>query len=127
MKQMLIAVLLVGACFAPLRAGAVTEDDFKIRTTQALINLCTVSPDDPAYSAALHFCHGYLIGALNYYLAETAGDPSERNVCLPNPPPTRNEGVKMFIDWAKSHPEYMNEFPTETEFRFLFETWPCKK
>jgi len=127
MKRMLIAVLLIGICSAPLRAGAVTEENFKVRTTQDLINLCTVSPDDPAYCAALHFCHGYLIGALHYNMAETAGDTSERMVCLPNPAPTRNEGVKMFIEWAKSHPEYMNEFPTDTEFRFLIETWPCKK
>jgi hypothetical protein len=127
MKRMLIVVLLIGACFAPLRAGAVTEEDFTIRTTQALMDLCTVSPDDPAYTAAIHFCHGYLIGALHYHMAETAGDESKRLVCFPNPAPTRNEGVKMFIDWAQSHPEYMNEFPVETEFRFLVETWPCKK
>ena len=32
----------------------------------------------------------------------------------------------MFIDWAKAHPQYMDESPVETEFRFLMETWPCK-
>jgi hypothetical protein len=31
----------------------------------------------------------------------------------------------MFIEWAKAHPEYLNEPPVETEFRFLIETWPC--
>lgn len=127
MKRMLIVMLLIGACFAPLRAEALTEEDFTIRTTEALMNLCTASPDDPAYTAAINFCHGYLIGSLHFHMAETAGDESKRLVCFPNPSPTRNEGVKMFIDWAKSHPEYMKDFPVETEFRFLVETWPCTK
>jgi hypothetical protein len=127
MKRMLIVVVLIGVCSAPLRAGAVTEEDFKARTTQAIVDLCTVSPDDPAYSAALHFCHGYLLGAFHYHMAESAGDESKRMVCFPNPGPSRNEAVKMFLNWAQSHQEYMNEFPVETEFRFLVETWPCKK
>ena len=33
----------------------------------------------------------------------------------------------MFVEWAKAHPQYMNELPVETEFRFLMEKWPCKK
>lgn len=127
MKRILIVVLLIGFCFAPLRAGAVTEEDFKARTTQAIVDLCTASPEDPVQNAAVHFCHGYLLGAFHYYMAETAGDESSRMVCFPNPGPTRNEAVKMFIDWAQAHPEYMQELPVETEFRFLVETWPCKR
>src|SRR5262249_6862902 len=30
-----------------------------------LLNLCTVSTEDARYKEALHFCHGYLVGAFH--------------------------------------------------------------
>jgi hypothetical protein len=32
----------------------------------------------------------------------------------------------MFIEWVKAHPQYMNEKPVDTEFRFLMEKCICK-
>jgi hypothetical protein len=120
--------MIVFASLAGLAApafGAVTDDDFMVRTTANLVNLCAVRPDDPRAKEAIQMCHGYLIGAFHYETAELA--PNERLVCLPQQAPTRNEGVAMFVDWAKAHPQYMNELPVETQFRFLTATWPCKK
>jgi hypothetical protein len=94
---------------------------------QHLLNLCTVSPNDPRYREALHFCHGYLVGAYHYHVAETAGEGGKRLVCFPTPPPSRNEAFRMFIAWMQAHPQYMNEPPVETEFRFLTEQWPCQQ
>jgi hypothetical protein len=54
-------------------AGAVTENDFLADTTQQLFNLCTVSPDNPLYNQALGFCRGYLVGAWDYYEAQSSG------------------------------------------------------
>ncbi len=107
-------------------AGAVSEKDFSVETTENLINLCAAAPDDPLYQWAISFCHGYLVGAYAYYQAESAGPNGIKLVCLPDPPPSRNEGIKMFIEWAKAHPQYMKEKPVETNFRFLMEKWPCK-
>lgn len=122
-----LAVLL-GAfmTIAPLPASAVTEDDFLVRTTGNLINLCTVEEQDELKEEAIHFCHGYLVGAYHYLKASTAGPGAEQVVCLPEPPPSREAAISMFIEWAKAHPQYMNELPVETELRFLTETWPCK-
>jgi hypothetical protein len=47
-------------------------------------------------------------------------------VCLSDPPPSRDEAIQMFIEWAKERPQYMKESPVETEFRFLMETYPCR-
>jgi len=110
----------------PALAGAVSENDFEAKTTQNLINLCTAAPDDPLYPQAINFCHGYLVGAFHYYQASSSGPKAIKLVCMPDPQPTRNDAIKMFIDWAKAHPQYLNEKPVETEFRFLMETWPCK-
>ncbi|MGR8940347.1 MAG: Rap1a/Tai family immunity protein [Gammaproteobacteria bacterium] len=108
-----------------LTQAVVSKDDFLARTTQNLINLCTASPDDPNYREAIHFCHGYLIGALHFHLAETENKPNQRLVCFPEPKPSRNQGIEMFVQWTKQHPEYMKEPPVETEFRFLNHQWPC--
>jgi hypothetical protein len=108
------------------QAGAVSEKDFVAQTTENLINLCTATPDDPLYKQAINFCEGYLVGAYNYYDAESSGPKGTRLVCSPDPPPTRDEAVKMFVEWASAHPQYLKEKPVETEFRFLMEKWPCK-
>ena len=56
-----MAVLLTLPALA--LAGAVSEKDFSVETTENLINLCAVAPDDPLYKWAISFCHGYLVGA----------------------------------------------------------------
>jgi hypothetical protein len=120
-------MLLAAALMAPGIVGAVTEEDFLVKTTQDLVDLCTASPDDPLGDESVHFCHGYLVGAYHYYLAENSGPEGKRLVCFPDPPPSRSETIAMFIEWAKAHPQYMGEAPVETEFRFLMDKWPCKR
>ena len=127
MKGKLVILLMAATLLLPSLARAVTEEDFKVKTTQNLINLCTVPADDPLRDKAIHFCHGYLVGAYDYHLAENSGPDGKLLVCPPDPAPTRNAAIDMFIEWAKAHPQYMSEKPVETEFRFLTEKWPCKK
>lgn len=126
MKYGLIGFLVMVIVILPRVLGAVTAEDFQVRTTQGLIDLCSVSANDPLAKESIHFCHGYLVGALHYYFALCSGPEGERLVCLPNPPPDRNTTIATFVEWAKAHPQYMNEAPVETEFRFLVEKWPCK-
>lgn len=126
MKRKSVMVILALFLMLPAYAGAaVTEEDFVAGTTQNLMNLCTASVDDPLYHQAVNFCHGYLVGAFQYYAAAAAGPDGVKLVCFPEPPPTRNQAIGMFIEWVKAHPQYMQEKPVETEFRFLVETWPC--
>src|SRR5215510_3849436 len=115
MQRQVIWLFLVASKFIPVLVGAVTETDFAAKTTQSLLNLCTASPNDPRYREALHFCHGYLVGAYHYYLAVTDGEGSKPLVCFPTPPPSRNEAFQMFIAWVQTHPRYLNERPVETE------------
>lgn len=126
MGRKLAIFLLVIALMGPGFAGAVTQEDFQVNTTGNLINLCTAPPSDPLYQAAINFCHGFLVGAYRYYHASNSGPEGDRLVCLPKPPPTRNQAIAAFIGWAKAHPQYMQESPVETEFRFLMEKWPCQ-
>ena len=119
-------LLFVLVFLLPVFAGAVSENDFEVQTTQNLINLCTTSVDDPLYNHAMNFCHGYMVGAYHYYEAISSGQQGIQLVCLSGPSLSRNDTIVMFIDWAKAHPQLLGEKPVETQFRFLMEKWPCK-
>jgi len=127
MKQivmwLIMAILMVGPCLA----GEVSVEDFQVKTTEDLVDLCTVSNNEPLASQAIHFCHGYLVGAYHYYEASVKGPNGRPLVCPPDPRPSRNETIAMFVQWVKDHPQYRNELPVETEFRFLIEKWPCER
>ncbi|MDJ0865545.1 MAG: Rap1a/Tai family immunity protein [Myxococcota bacterium] len=116
----LLGLLLAGP------AGAAEEDDFEVRTTKQLLNLCTVPADHPRAQAAIHFCHGYLVGAYDYHVASNTGPGKSPFLCPPEPEPSRDESVAQFVEWAMAHPQYHDEPPVETEFRFLVNAWPCK-
>ena len=125
MKKNVVIVFLSTLLILPGLAGAVSENDFKADTTEQVVNLCTADPGEPLYQQAVNFCHGYLVGAYKYYEAEHSGPNATKLVCLPDPQPTRDQAIQMFMEWAQAHPQHMNESPVETEFRFLMEKWPC--
>jgi hypothetical protein len=126
MLRKTIILLLSAVILLPGIAGAASEKDFEVQTTENIINLCTAAPEDPLYHQAINFCHGYLVGAYHYHEAASSGPKGNRLVCPPDPPPSRNDTFFMFVEWVKAHPQHWGELPVETEFRFLMEKWPCK-
>ena len=125
-KSIVLLLMIVFLLPGFAGAGGVTEKDFLADTTEQLLNLCAASPDDPFYHQAINFCHGYLVGAWDYYEAVSSGPEGIDLVCFPNPPPSRNDAINMFVEWAKAHPQHWQKKPVNTEFRFLVEKWPCK-
>ncbi len=126
MVRKLVPFWIVACLLLPNSVWGVTDQDFQVATSQSLLSLCTASQNDPLYKEAINFCHGYLVGAYAYYSAVNCGPGGDQLVCLPDPPPSRAEAIKMFVEWLKSHPEYSNDKPVDSEFRFLMEKWPCK-
>ena len=126
MRITLIFIFLPFFLILSVSVGAVSENDFKADTTEQIVNLCTAKVKDPLYHQAVNFCHGYLVGAFDYYEAAHSGPKAFKLVCLPDPPPSRNEAIEMFIEWARAHLQHMKDNPVETEFRFLMDTYPCK-
>lgn len=127
MKVIVASIMLVMLMAGPSLAADVVAEDFKVKTTKNLINLCTVAPEDPLAPQAIHFCHGYLVGAFHYYAASRKGSEGAQMFCLPEEVPSRDETIEEFVAWAKDHPDYWGELPVETEFRFFSEIWPCDK
>jgi hypothetical protein len=120
-------VIVLTMLLWPSYSSALTRDDFLIRTTQDLLKLCTASESEPLYQAAIGFCHGFATGAYQYYQANTAGAEQAAFVCLPEPPPTRAEAIQPFVAWAQAHPQYLNERPVDSLFRFLGTTFACRQ
>ena len=106
------------------RAGFETED-FRIRSAQDLVDLCAVATSDPLYASAIHFCHGFVSGAWQYHNSEENGPKGHRLVCPPEPPPTRDQAIAMFLTWSATHASAMSEPAVDALFRFLIEKYPC--
>jgi hypothetical protein len=125
MSRLVRATLLSGGL--ALLAGAAlaaAPDDFYVRNAQDLVDLCTVSAEDPVKDAAIHFCHGFASGAWQYHVAQANGPQGRRLVCPPDSA-TRHEALAGFVEWSGRHPEHMGEPAVEALFRFLIERWPC--
>ncbi|MBP2311277.1 Rap1a/Tai family immunity protein [Azospirillum soli] len=132
MKQrtkLALAAIITAAATSTVGAQTVptpTETNFQVRTTGDLIRLCEASPTDPTGIAALHFCHGFAVGAYQYHQIAAAAEGKRRLICAPNPPPSRNEAIAAFVAWAKQNPNQMNTPPVEGMFRFLAQRYPCQ-
>jgi Rap1a immunity proteins len=105
--------------------AADTSSTFEMRDASDLVRLCSLPQEDELYRNAIGFCHGVLTGAFRYYLATVTDE--NQFVCAPNPPTTRAKVMDGFVVWANSHPQYMKEPPVDTLFRYLEETFPCRK
>lgn len=121
--RVLIVALLSVIGFA---AAAAEPDNFQVKTTEDLVSLCSAEPGNETHVAAIHFCHGFAVGAYRYYEAIAAVSPEDRYICLPEQPPSRSAIIAEFVGWARQHDEHMAEPAVDSVFRFLGERFPCQ-
>jgi len=120
-------MLVAGLIAAPRPLGAVTRENFVAKTTADYIAVCSTPESDAMYLTAMAFCQGYGVGAYHYYQATIDVKGQKPFVCFPNPTPPRQEILQGFVVWGGSHPEYSQDAPVETLFRYLVEKYPCPK
>ena len=120
-------LIALGLLSAVGTVGAATEDDFVVPDTKALLALCAAPAESEHQVAAINFCHGYAVGAFQYYQMLEPIIRTHRFVCVQEPKPTRDEVVAGFVAWGQAHPQYGGEPAVETLFRYLSETHPCPK
>lgn len=123
----LAAVPLSASTATAATAKAATVENFQVRTAADLVALCDARPGADNYVAAVNFCQGFGVGAFQYYQAQAADDPTSQFVCVPNPAPTRDAVIASFVAWAKAHPQYLSAAAVDTMFRYLGETYPCRR
>ena len=121
-----VAVMTVADVRAQMGADP-SETDFQARTTGDLVRLCEAVPSDATGIAALHFCHGFTVGAYQYHQIVAAAENKRPLFCEPKPRPTRNEAIAGFISWAKKNPGAMDTPPVEGIFRYLAQYYPCRR
>jgi hypothetical protein len=116
----LLPLLAVGS------AHAVTEDNFQINTTGDLVALCSASPNDPLGTAALNFCHGFVVGAVRLQQVHHHASPRRQMFCLPEPTPNREQAIAEFVTWAKADAARLAMRPFDSMFTYLGNRYPCK-
>lgn len=121
MKYLVVAFVF----FMCSMAHAAETQEFHVKNAEGLVKICGVSSDDARYENAKAFCHGYLVGAYQYYVATV--DPKDRFVCSPNPTPSLSEVADGFVAWTKIHPEFLKDQAADTLFRYLAGNYPCSK
>ncbi len=120
---LIAAVCAVALSTGP--AGAAEPKHFVVDNSRDLVALCTTVPEDPLHEEAVHFCHGYLVGAYHYHLLSTSGPGAEPMTCMSDPAPSRDEAVTDFIAWVVDNPRYMEEEAVDTMLRWLMDRFPC--
>jgi hypothetical protein len=120
-----MAVVTVTAVRAQTAAGP-SETAFRVTATGDLVRLCEAEPTDSTGIAALHFCHGFAVGAYQYHQIAAAAEKKPPLFCEPDPRPTRNEAIAGFVSWAKQNPKAMETPPVEGIFRYLAQRYPCR-
>jgi hypothetical protein len=110
-----------------MSASAVTEDNFLAKTTGDMIALCSADNADSMHTAAVNFCHGFVVGAYRVLAAEDETLGANKAFCPPATLPSRNEAIANFIQWAKSNPSVESLPPTDGMLKFLMANYPCGK
>jgi gamma-glutamyl phosphate reductase len=118
-------VVSLAALAASTQALAAAPQAHDVTTTGDLIELCSVSVDDPLYNAAMGFCLGYIDAALDYHAALTAG-PNNAAITCPPTTVSREEVVVVVVEWSKRNAQHLkSEAPAQGVMRAVSEKWPC--
>ena len=121
-------VLALGVALAPLtvwaQTGGYTLDDYQLRTSGDLLNICALDSSNSQYWEARGFCLGYFAGGIDLHDALAASREYPRIAC-PSEGVTRDDVVETFVAYAQAHPEHLNERPMDTVFRAVIDRWPC--
>jgi hypothetical protein len=125
MRKITIAALAAAAMLPFQLQSTATAATLELKTAQDLVDLCAVADDEPNVEGARGFCYGFMSGAGHYHRAINAGKKAKPLFCLPEPKPSRAEGAKLFVAWAKANPQHMGEEPVDALMRFAAATWPC--
>jgi hypothetical protein len=124
MRARLVGCAIAGWLAIAGVAWAVEAEDFVVKNAEDVIDVCTTAPSDPLHTAAVNFCHGYLVG-LYQTLEALQGKGRKPLFCAPSPAPTRNQAIADLVAWGKAHPEYKAENPVNFVVKFITERWPC--
>jgi hypothetical protein len=118
------AAVALGLAFS---AEAVDEEDFSLKTTEDLYQLCGETSKSPNYIPSIYACRGFLRGVVQYHDAVSDRENLKRLICY-GPEATIEDGRTAFLQWAEMHAkdaELMQEKPVIGAVRGLAAKYPC--
>lgn len=119
-----IGALALGGSAAGAQSSGFSFDDFTLRTTEDLLDICTLEPSHTSHFEAQAFCFGYFQGGADFHEALAAG-PGFEPIACPTGEVTVRDVVEVFVAYARAHPELLDARPMDTAFRAVGERWPC--
>ncbi len=125
MKKMLLAIAFVFGIVSN-SAMAADKKDFHLETTEDLLDLCMVQAGQPYSLEAIHFCEGFIAGAVRYHNGIVSKD-MKPIICYPEGT-TRNDAIQVVIEWGsakKGNSELMKDPAVFGLVRALQSKWPC--
>jgi hypothetical protein len=122
-----IGIALSGSLLCAASHAATTEEDFQLRTTSDLVDLCSTPPTDVMGTAALNFCHGFALGVYRVLEQEQAASARSRLFCVQGPTPSRNQAIADFVQWARATPTVMSQPPADGIAAYLVHRFPCAR
>jgi Rap1a immunity proteins len=125
-RTLACSLLVIAILGVTSPAPAITQDEFRLRSGADVVALCSTPASDPLYTAAVHMCHGFGAGAYQTIMAMTRHEKLKPVVCPPDPVPSRNEAVRLFIQWANDNSRYQTEPAVDFVGRFFITQFPCK-
>jgi hypothetical protein len=119
------ALLMGFASVASAQSAAINGDTFTSGTTGALARLCGATVQEPAYAAAVHFCHGLLVGAGQTSDMMHKRQGSRPGFCLPTPSPSLDQVAASFVAWSAANPQFNGMRAADGLMRFAAAQYPC--
>jgi predicted lipoprotein len=104
----------------------VTQENFMLAHAADLVALCSAQPNDPLYTPAANFCHGFVVGTYHALEEVEPALPGRAKLfCGPPRLPSRNEAVAAFVTWAAARPDMATLSATDGFTAYLEQTYPC--
>jgi len=128
MRKLACAAFVVLLLALPTRAHAkVTDENFGLDTLRDLIALCGVDAEDPYAVAAIHMCHGYMMGLVHFHIMMDRALEG-RIYCMEGAKrPTRDQAIGMLVIWSRAHPEYDSLEAVDGVVQWAADTYPCSE
>lgn len=125
MKKLLSIAGSSAGFFAILPSLAATPENFQVRSAADLVAICSAVPNHNVSSAAIGFCHGYVVGVYRTLEEIQEARPSARFFCMTQNPSTRTEAINAYVSWASARSDELSKLPMEGIADCLSATYPC--